>query len=108
MADNTHLNSQITDAVTQSNLQLLGSAPAESMAMLYQMLAQSTGLSMQNTIANQQHKNSLESAVVTQAVNLLFSVDTATAGRATDQIFSGNSVANQMDSLKAALATFKS
>ena len=42
MADNTWMNSQVTDAVTQSNVKVLGDAPAESMGMLYQMLAQST------------------------------------------------------------------
>ena len=65
MADNTWMNSQITDSVTQTNVKVLGDAPAESMGMLYQMMAQSTGMSMQNMVANQQHKNSIDSAVVT-------------------------------------------
>ncbi|SLN57783.1 RebB family R body protein [Oceanibacterium hippocampi] len=107
MAENTWVNSQITDAVTQTNVKLLGDAPAESIGMLYQMLAQSTGLSMQNLVAAQQHKNSIDSAVTTQGVNLLFTIDTATSGVATNGIFTGNSVAEQMSALKASLAMFK-
>ena len=106
MAENTWMNSQITDAVTQSNVKVLGDAPAESMGMLYQMLAQSTGMSMQNMVANQQHKNSIDSAVVTGAVTVLYTLDTATTGKATQEILSGNPVAESMASLKGVMASF--
>jgi len=106
MADNTWMNSQVTDAVTQSNVKVLGDAPAESMGMLYQMLAQSTGMSMQNLVANQQHKNSIDSAVVTGAVTLLYTLDTATSAKATQQILSGSPVAESMASLKGVMAAF--
>lgn len=106
MATKTLMNIQITDAVTQSNVNVLGSAPAESMGMLYQMLAQSTGMSMQNMVANQQHKNSIGSAVVTGAVTSLLSLNTATNGKATTQILSGDPVAQSMASLKAVNAAF--
>lgn len=106
MAENTWMNSQITDAVTQSNVKVLGDAPAESMGMLYQMLAQSTGMSMQNMVANQQHKNSIDSAVVTGAVTVLYTLDTATTAKATQQILSGSPVAESMASLKGVMAAF--
>ncbi|WP_373085661.1 RebB family R body protein [Sneathiella sp.] len=107
MADNTWMNSQITDAVTQTNVKVLGDAPAESMGMLYQMMAQSTGMSMQNMVANQQHKNSIDSAVVTGAVSLLYTLDTAAEGKATQEVLSGNPVAETMASLKGVLASFR-
>ncbi|MBE7637841.1 R body protein [Sneathiella sp. P13V-1] len=106
MAENTWMNSQITDSVTQSNVKVLGDAPAESMGMLYQMLAQSTGMSMQNMVANQQHKNSIDSAVVTGAVTVLYTLDTATTGKATQEILSGNPIAESMASLKGVMAAF--
>ncbi|MCR9213905.1 MAG: RebB family R body protein [Proteobacteria bacterium] len=107
MAENTWMNSQITDAVTQTNVKVLGDAPAESMGMLYQMMAQSTGMSMQNMVANQQHKNSIDSAVVTGAVSLLYTLDTATEGKATQEVLSGNPVAETMAALKGTLAGFQ-
>ena len=107
MADNTWMNSQITDAVTQTNVKVLGDAPAESMGMLYQMMAQSTGMSMQNMVANQQHKNSIDSAVVTGAVTMLYTLDVAAESKATQEILSGNPVAETMASLKGALSSFK-
>lgn len=106
MAENTWMNSQITDSVTQSNVKVLGDAPAESMGMLYQMLAQSTGMSMQNMVANQQHKNSIDSAVVTGAVTVLYTLDTATTAKATQEILSGNPIAESMSSLKGVLSAY--
>lgn len=106
MAENTWMNSQITDAVTQSNVKVLGDSPAESMGMLYQMLAQSTGMSMQNMVANQQHKNSIDSAVVTGTVTVLYTLDTATQGKAAQEILSGNPIAESMASLKGVLNSF--
>lgn len=107
MADNTSMNSQVTDAVTQSNVKVLGDAPAESMGMLYQMLAQSTGMSMQNMVANQQHKNSIDSAVVTGAVTVLYTLNTGTQAKATQEVLSGSPVAGSMASLKGVMAAFK-
>lgn len=104
MPETTWVNSQITDAVTQSNVKVLGEAPAESMGMLYQMLAQSTGLSMQNMVANQQHKNTIDSAVVTGAVSLLYTMDPAAEGKAVSEILNGNSVAETMAALKGTMA----
>ncbi|ETW95683.1 MAG: hypothetical protein ETSY1_29580, partial [Candidatus Entotheonella factor] len=47
----TLVNSQITDAVTQTNVKVLAEAPSVSMAAVYQMLGQSVGLTMQNASA---------------------------------------------------------
>ena len=107
MAKETWVNDQITDAITQTNVKVLGDAPAESMGMLYQMLAQSTGMSMQNMVANQQHKNTIDSATVTGAVSLLYTLDVAAEGKATQEILSGNPVAETMASLKGVLASFQ-
>ena len=60
------VNSQITDAVTQSNMMLTGMAPAHSMAALYQTMAQSMGTSLQNAVSNQQNVNTVNIAALTQ------------------------------------------
>ena len=64
----TAVNSQITDAVTQSNLEVLGVSPAQAMSALYQSMAHSSGLAAENAVANQQNCNNISSAVVSQCV----------------------------------------
>ena len=45
MAYPTAVNNQITDAVSQSNVKVLGDAPAVALAQLYQATAQALSLS---------------------------------------------------------------
>jgi Killing trait len=42
------VNSQITDAVTQTNVKLVAEAPAEAVAVATQAMAHSTSLAMEN------------------------------------------------------------
>ncbi|MGD0333826.1 MAG: RebB family R body protein [Xanthobacteraceae bacterium] len=42
------VNAQITDAVTQTNVKVLGEAPAEALAATMQAMAHATGLAMEN------------------------------------------------------------
>lgn len=65
------VNSQITDAITQSNAMLTGMAPAHSMAALYQTMSQAMGTGAQNVVSNQQHVNSVGLAALTQNLQLL-------------------------------------
>jgi Killing trait len=65
------VNSQITDAVTQSNTMLTGMAPAHSMAAVYQTMAQSTGTSMQNAVSNQQNVNTVNLAALAQNIQII-------------------------------------
>lgn len=76
MADPTAVNSQITDAVTQSNVKVLGEAPAMAMGTVYQTMAQSVGLSMQNAVSAQQQMNTIAQAATAQGVNLIYSMPT--------------------------------
>ncbi|WP_025899539.1 RebB family R body protein [Sneathiella glossodoripedis] len=67
------VNSQITDAITQSNSLITGMAPAHSMAALYQTMSQAMGTGAQNTVSNQQHANTVGLAALTQNLQLLLS-----------------------------------
>lgn len=71
MAEPTLVNGQITDAVTQANVKVLGDAPAMAMGSVFQTLAYSVGLSFQNAVANQQNMNTLAVAVLTRCVTQL-------------------------------------
>ena len=86
MALDTAVNSQITDAVTQSNVKVLAEAPALSLSNLYQMVSQSLGLSAQNAVFAQQHANMVHQAVTTQGVNLIYSIDTEADGDVSTKI----------------------
>jgi hypothetical protein len=71
MAFPTSVNSQITDAVTQANVKVLGDAPAEAVASLYQAVAQAMANAAHNATAAQQQTNILSQAVATLCVSSL-------------------------------------
>ena len=87
----TPVNSQITDAVTQVNVKVLAESPAMSLSNLYQTISQSLSLSAQNTVTSQQQTNIVHQAATTQGVSLLYSIDTASVGEATGEIFRSTS-----------------
>lgn len=76
MADPTLVNGQITDAVTQADVKLLGDAPGQALATVYQVMAHSVGIGMQNAVAAQQQMNTIAAATTAQGVNLIYSIPT--------------------------------
>lgn len=71
MADTTPVNGQITDAVTQTNVKVLGEAPAQSMAMVYQTMAHSISLAMENAQQAQGGLQQIGNAVTSSAVTMI-------------------------------------
>jgi len=71
MAADTPVNSQVTDAVTQTNVKVLGEAPAQSMALVYQSLAHSISLAMQNAQQAQGGLQQIGNAVTSSAVTMI-------------------------------------
>jgi 4-hydroxyphenylpyruvate dioxygenase-like putative hemolysin len=88
MAFPTAVNSQITDSVTQSNLQVLGTAPAVAMGNLFQATAQALANAAHNATNAQQQMYVTAQAATTMGVSLLYSLDTAADGMATKAILS--------------------
>ena len=76
MAIPTPVNGQITDAVTQSNVKVLGDAPAMAMGAIYQSLAHSTGILYENAVSSQQQLAIAAQAATNQGVIQIYSVDT--------------------------------
>jgi hypothetical protein len=68
MADK--VNPQITDAVTQTNVKVVGEAPAEALALSSQTLAHAMGLAMENAAQTQggmqQVNNTATGAMIAQ------------------------------------------
>lgn len=71
MANDTPVNSQITDAITQTNVKVLGEAPAQSMGMVYQTLAHSISLAMQNAMQAQGGLQQIGNAVTSSGVTMI-------------------------------------
>ena len=71
MAIPTPVNGQITDAVTQANVTVLGSVPALATGNVTQVAANATGLMMQNAVSAQQQMAVLAQATTTLGVMLL-------------------------------------
>lgn len=69
MAFPTSVNDQITDSVTQSNVKVIGEAPAMALSSLYQSLAHAAGIAAENLVTQQQNANSLSLAVVTRCAD---------------------------------------
>lgn len=88
MAFPTAINSQITDSVTQANVKVLGDAPAVAMGNLYQATAQALANAAHNATNSQQQSNVTAQAATTQGVATLYSLDTASEGKATAAILS--------------------
>lgn len=70
------VSQQITDAVTQSNVKVVGEAPAMALGTLYQTLSHSTGLMFENSVNSQNQQNILGQTGTTQGVMQIYSMDT--------------------------------
>ncbi|AQQ00810.1 glycerol-3-phosphate dehydrogenase [Pseudoalteromonas aliena] len=86
MAFPTAVNSQITDSVTQANVQVLGDAPSIAMGNLFQATSQALANAAHNATSGQQQANITAQAATTMGVSLLYSIDTASTGMATKAI----------------------
>ncbi len=86
MALPTAVNSQITDSVTQSNVKVLGDAPAMALGSLYQATAQAMGNAAHNAATAQQQTGITAQAATTMGVAILYSLDVAAAGKATSAV----------------------
>lgn len=71
MAFPTAVNDQITDSITQTNVEVIGLSPAQALGSLYQIFSSSLSLAMQNAVSSQQNLNAISSAVTTKCVNSL-------------------------------------
>jgi len=86
MANPTAVNGQITDSVTQANVQVLGDAPATAMGGLFQATDQALSNAAHNAANAQQQSYVTAQAATTAGVAMLYAVDTASDAMATKAI----------------------
>jgi hypothetical protein len=91
MAFPTAVNDQVTDSVTQANVKVLGDAPAVAMGNLYQATAQALANAGHNATTAQQQSGVTAQASTTMGVAMLYSLDTASTGKATQAILAASS-----------------
>lgn len=84
------VSEQVTDAVTQSNVKVVGEAPAMAMGNVYQSLAHSHGLMFENSVNAQMHGFTNAQAASTQGVMQIYSVDTISDSIAIARMLSAN------------------
>lgn len=65
----------VVDSVTQSNIAVVGDAPAVSLATMYQSLAHSSILAMQNAVQQQQNTWTVQMAVTAKLVKQILGED---------------------------------
>ncbi|GLQ06693.1 RebB family R body protein [Sneathiella chinensis] len=101
MTEESYVNSQVTDAITQTSMKVVGEAPAEAMAILYQQMAHSIGLALQNVIAQQQHSYSIHNAITLAASRQLLTTDPAAAAKASQELVAGSAITENLSALQA-------
>ncbi len=105
MAMPTPVNGQITDAVTQSNVKVLGDAPAMAMGAIFQSLAHSTGILYENAVSMQQQLGIAAQAATNQGVIQIYSIDTMAGAVATSKIAQSDTPDTMLSLLTALKAT---
>ena len=83
-----YVNPQITDAITQTNVQILGTAPGNAMGNFFQATAQALANAAHNATTAQQNANTVLQATTTQGVALMYGVDTAAESVGISEILS--------------------
>jgi hypothetical protein len=101
MADETEVNSQIADAVSQVNETVLGSSEALTRAMADQVMAQAIGLAMQNAVAQQQQLYILRNAVTTAAARSILDSNPEEALRFASEALNSDDIAQTLERLSA-------
>lgn len=102
----TAVNSQITDAVTQTNAKVLADAPAIAMGLIYQNLAHATGILFENAVSAQQQQNTLAQAAANQGVMQIYSLDTTAAAGASGKV-AQTGIADNLTALYSVLQQFR-
>lgn len=103
MADETTVNSQITDAVAQVNASVAGSSDALAQAMASQIMAHAVAVAIQNAVAQQQHVYMLRNAVTTAAARAILDSDPEQALRFADEALKSDDLAQTIERLNALL-----
>ncbi|HEY2068061.1 MAG TPA: RebB family R body protein [Rhizomicrobium sp.] len=86
MGNPTAVNAQVTDAVTQTNVKVVGEAPAEAIAAETQAMAHSIGLAMENATATQGGMQQINNAATGTLISQITGAQSS-AAKVPDPVF---------------------
>ncbi|HEX5708371.1 MAG TPA: hypothetical protein VFX96_13795 [Pyrinomonadaceae bacterium] len=96
------LPEEVLQAISISNAKSVAEQPAMLANLMFGNSASNSNLSQQNAVSNQQSMNELNVVVTGKAVNLVANLSPMEAV-STTQLFTGNSVAEEIADLQASL-----
>lgn len=103
----TLVNPMVTDAVTQSNVKVVGESPAMAISTLYQSMAHSTGILFENAVSAAQQQNILAQAASNMGVMQIYSLDTTAVAGASEKV-GQTGIADNLTGLLTVLNAFQS
>ncbi|MEE9453008.1 MAG: RebB family R body protein [Paracoccaceae bacterium] len=86
----SEVNAGILEAVTSTNVKVVAEAPAMAMGTLYQTLAHSTGILLENSVTGSRNADMVGLAAANQGIMQIYSVDTITDAVSVAQIIAAN------------------
>ncbi|MBA4806083.1 RebB family R body protein [Brevundimonas sp.] len=107
MAYPTAVNSQITDAVTQQNLMVLGAASTIAMGSIYQSAAHSTAIVFENAVQAQRQASICAQAATNQGVMQVYEVGGMVSAIATTRIAGRSAAPSSLETALVLLVALK-
>jgi len=87
---NMSVNVGIIDAVTATNVKVVAESPAMAMGTLYQTLAHSTGILMENSVTASRNADMVGLTAATMGSIQIYSIDTISDAISVAQIIAAN------------------
>lgn len=107
MAYPTPVNSQITDAVTQQNLMVLGAASTIAMGSIYQNAAHSMSIAFENAVQTQRQASICAQAATNQGVMQVYEMGSMVSALATTRIAHKAPASNSLENALVLLVALK-
>jgi 5-enolpyruvylshikimate-3-phosphate synthase len=101
------LNPLVVEAVAIGNLKSISEQPAMLSNLAYSNMVANTNLSAQNAVANQQALNELGVSILGKTVNVISNLGPLES-KSASEIRTGNTVAEELIDLKAAVSSLVS
>ncbi len=96
------VNDQVTDAVTQGSLEIMGNSPAMAMGSSYQTMAHAFGVLFEGAVAGQHRQTLTAIASSSQGLTQVYSVNSMAGAGTTEQV-SQTGMADALTSLRGAI-----
>jgi hypothetical protein len=107
MAYPTPVNSRITDAVTQQNMMVLGSASTVAMGSIYQSAAHSMSIAFQNAVQAQRQASICAQAATNQGVMQVYETGGMVSAVATARIAARPNTSGSLETALILLVALK-